>query len=98
MRATQPPSNRAPSFIRDLFQQSLDFMLNGYWLDGLDEEFGENNIWSEELLSRWKHMSKRERGSWLLGKLWNDRSILPSFDCGVIEIQQGSTMLKAFAS
>ena len=90
MRATQPPSNRPPSFIRDMFQQSLDLMLNGYWLDGLDEELGENNIWSEELLSRWKHMSKRERGSWLLGKLWNDRSILPSTDCTVIEIPHGS--------
>ena len=41
-----------------MFQESLDFMLNGNWLDCLDEEFGENNIWSEELLSRWKHMSK----------------------------------------
>jgi hypothetical protein len=91
MSATQPPSKRAPSFIRDMFQESLNFMSSGYWLDGLDEEFGENYIWSEELLSRWKHMSNRELGCWLLGKLWNDRSILPSGDCRVIEIPQGST-------
>jgi hypothetical protein len=74
-----------------MFQRSLDFMSTGYWLDGLDEEFGENNIGSEKLLSRWKHMSNRERGCWLLGKLWNDRNILPSGDCSVIEIPQGST-------
>jgi len=69
MRATRPPSNRAPGFIRDMFQASLDFMLNGYWLDCLDEKFGENYIWSEKLLFRWKHMSNRERGCWLLAKL-----------------------------
>jgi len=95
MRASQPPSNRAPAFIRDMFQESLNFMLNGYWLDGLEEKFGENNIWLEELLSRWKCMSTRERGNWLLGKLWNDRSILPSIDCNVIEIPQGSTYAQA---
>lgn len=78
-----------------MFQESLDFILNGCWLDGLDEELGENNIWSEELLSRWKGMSTRERGNWLLGKLWNDRSILPSIDCNVIEIPQGSTYAQA---
>jgi hypothetical protein len=52
-----------------MFQASLDFMLNGYWLDCLDEKFGENYIWSEKLLFRWKHMSNRERGCWLLAKL-----------------------------
>ena len=91
MRVTLPPSNRAPSFIRDMFQESLGFMTSGNWLDSLDEEFGENNIWSEKLLSKWKQMSNRERGSWLLGKLWNDRSILPCGDCTVLEIPQGST-------
>jgi hypothetical protein len=89
-RALSPVAVSSPAFIRDMFQESLDFMLHDNWLDGLDEDFGENNIWSEKLLSRWKHMSKRERGSWLLGKLWNDRSILPSSDCTVIEIPQGS--------
>jgi hypothetical protein len=59
-----------------MFQESLDYVLNGSWLDRLDEELGENNIWSEEILAKWKHMSNRERGSWLLGKLWNDRSIV----------------------
>ena len=88
MRATLPPSNRAPSFIREMFQKSIQ---NDCWLDCLDEELGENNIWSEKLLSRWKHMSSRERGCWLLGKLWNDRSILPSGDCAVLEIPQGSS-------
>jgi hypothetical protein len=95
MSVSQPPSNRAPSFIRDMFQESLDFMLHDNWLDCLDEEFGENNIWSEKLLCRWKHMSKGERGSWLLGKLWNDRSILPSIDCNIVEIPQGSTYAQA---
>jgi hypothetical protein len=98
MRATQPPSNRAPSFIRDMFQESLDYVLNGSWLDFLDEELGENNIWSEQFLSKWKHMSNRERGSWLLGKLWNDRSILPSIDCTVLEVQPGARTLRAFVS
>ena len=71
--------------------ESLDYVSNGSWLDFLDEEFGENNIWSEKLLSRWKAMSSKERGRWLLGKLWNDRSILPSIDCNILEIPQGST-------
>ena len=91
MRASQPPSNRAPSLIRDMFQQSLDNVLSDSWLDCLDEEFGENNIWSEELLTKWRQMSTRERCNWILGKLWNDRSILPSTDCSVLEIPQGST-------
>ena len=91
MRASQPPSNRAPAFIRDMFQESLDYVLNGSWLDRLDEELGENNIWSEEILAKWKHMSGRERGSWLLGKLWNDCSILSSIDCTALEVPPGSS-------
>jgi hypothetical protein len=67
------------------------FKKGGNWLDCLDEEIGENNIWSEKLLSRWKHMSSKERGCWLLGRLWNDRSILPSGDCAVLEIPRGSS-------
>jgi hypothetical protein len=78
-------------FIFDRLPHPLDYVLNGSWLDFLDEEFGENNIWSEELLSKWKRMSSRERGSWLLGKLWNDCSILPSLDCSVLDLPAGST-------
>ncbi len=90
MRATLP-GNRAPGFIRDMFLESLDYVSNGSWLDFLDEEFGENNIWSEKLLSRWKAMSNRERGLWLIGLLWNDRSILSSVNCSVLELPPGST-------
>jgi hypothetical protein len=72
MGAARPQSLQTPTFIRDKFDESIDFMKRGHWLDSLDDEFGENNIVSAELASKWKQMIKRERGLWLIGKLWNN--------------------------
>jgi hypothetical protein len=44
MGAAKPPSFRTPTFIRDMFDQSLDFILSNSWPDCLDVEFGENHI------------------------------------------------------
>src|ERR1017187_1154055 len=95
MGAARPPSSRTPTFIRDMFDESIDFMTSGFWLEGLDDEFGENNIVSVELASKWKQMTKQERGLWLIGKLWNNTSILSSSNCGVLEVQLGSTYARA---
>ena len=44
MGAGTLPSSRCPTFIRDMFDESLDFMRRKSWPDCLDDEFGENNI------------------------------------------------------
>lgn len=74
-----------------MFDQSLDFILSHSWLKSPDEEFGENYILPGALLSRRKRMSERERGLRLIGKLWNNTSILSSINCTVLEIPPGST-------
>jgi hypothetical protein len=78
-----------------MFDESIDFMKRGHWLDGLDDEFGKNNIASAELASKWKQMTKQERGLWLIGKLWNNTSILSSSNCRVLEVPLGSTYARA---
>ena len=40
-------------------------------------------------------MTKQERGLWLIGKLWNNTSILSSSNCGVVEVSLGSTYARA---
>lgn len=95
MGAARPTSSRTPTFIRDMFDESIDFVTSGQWLDSLDDEFGENNIVSVELASRWKQMTKQGRGLWLIGKLWNNASILSSINCGVLEVPLGSTYARA---
>jgi hypothetical protein len=78
-----------------MFDESLDFVLRNSWPDCLDDEFGENNIMSTELVSKWKAMTARERGLWMIGKLWNDTSILSSSNCEVLDIPLGSTYASA---
>ena len=78
-----------------MFEESLDFILRKSWTDCLDDAFGENNISSTQLSSRWKAMTTRERGLWMFGKLWNDTSILSSSNCGVLDIPLGSTYASA---
>jgi len=91
MVAANTPSSRTPTFIRDMFDQSLDFILSSAWLDCLDDEFGENHIYPGPLLIRWKRMSKNERGLWIIGKLWNNTSILSSTNCTILEVPLGCT-------
>ena len=95
MGAATLPSSRCPTFIRDMFDESLDFMRRGSWPDCLDDAFGENNISSIELAARWKAMTTRERGLWMIGKLWNNTSILSSSNCGVLDVPLGSTYAQA---
>ena len=40
-------------------------------------------------------MTNKERGVWLIGKLWNNTSILSSSNCGVLEVPLGSTYASA---
>jgi hypothetical protein len=65
------PSNMAPQFLRDMFKE-WQYNECDPWFDCLDEEFGENHLYQGELLTRWRGMSSRERGLWLIGRLWND--------------------------
>ena len=95
MGAATLPSSRCPTFIRDMFDESLDFMRRRSWPDCLDDAFGENNISSAQLASKWKAMTTRERGLWMIGKLWNDTSILSSSNCGVLDVPLGSTYASA---
>ena len=95
MGAAKPPSFRTPTFIRDMFDQSLDFILSNSWPDCLDVEFGENHISPGALLVRWKRMSKNERGLWIIGKLWNNTSILSSSNCTILEVPLGCTYARA---
>jgi hypothetical protein len=74
-----------------MFQESMDIMSGDTWFDCLDEEFGENHIWSGEDLTKWQNMSKRERGLWLTGVLWNDTNIMPGSLCSELDLPQGST-------
>ena len=78
-----------------MFDESLDFILRKSWTDCLDDAFGENNISSTQLASKWKAMTSRERGVWMIGKLWNDTSILSSSNCGVLDVPLGSTYASA---
>ena len=95
MGAATLPSSRCPTFIRDMFDESLDLILRKSWPDCLDEEFGVNNIMSTELVARWKAMTPRERGLWMIGKLWNDTSTLSSSNCDVLDVPLGSSYASA---
>jgi hypothetical protein len=78
-----------------MFDESLDYFLRNSWPACLDDKFGENNIMSSELVARWKAMTPNERALWMIGKLWNDTSILSSSNCGVLDIPLGSTYARA---
>ena len=63
MGAARPPISRTPTFIRDMFDESIDLMKKGRWLDSLHDKFGENNIVSAELASKWKTNDQAGTGS-----------------------------------
>ena len=88
------PSNLAPQFLRDMFQES-QYNKCDPWFDCLDEEFGENHLYEGEILIRWRGMNSRERGLWLTGKLWNDTGIMPSMLCNHLDLASGSTYARA---
>lgn len=85
------PKRLAPQFLRDMFHESQCHFECDPWFDCLDEEFGENHLYEGPNLSKWMSMSKRERGLWLTGKLWNDTGIMPSSLCWVLDIPSGNT-------
>lgn len=91
MSAPKPTSNCASQYLRDMFQGSLWETEADPWFVVLDEEFGENHIWSGKVLSKWKSMNEKERGRWLTGVLWNDRGIMPSGLCDILDLPQGSS-------
>ena len=66
MSVSQPPSNRAPSFIRDMFQESLDFMLHDNWLDCLDEVGREQHLVGEASSQMEAHQQRgtRQLAAW----------------------------------
>jgi hypothetical protein len=78
-----------------MLQDSIWFMSGDTWSDCLDEEFGENHLWPGENLSKWQNMSKRERGLWLTGMLWNDTNIMPGILCNELDLPLGSTYARA---
>jgi len=84
------PSNLAPQFLRDMFKE-WQYNECDPWFDCLDEEFGENHLYEGEILIRWRGMNSRERGLWLIGKLWNDTGIMPSLLCSDLDLRQGNT-------
>ena len=81
----------APQFMRDMFHESQYHTGLDPWFDCLEEEFGEQHLYEGPNLTRWKRMSKRERGLWLTGKLWNDTGIMPSSLCSLLDLYPGST-------
>ncbi len=40
-------------------------------------------------------MTTRERGVWMIGKLWNDTSTLSRSNCDVLDVPLGSTYASA---
>ena len=80
---------RVPAYLREMFRESVESF--GYdWLAALNEELGEH-FRSELDVAQWQAATPADRGLWLTGKLWNDRTIMPDSLCTRLDLNPGST-------
>lgn len=85
---------RAPSFIRQIFQESVDNAFAPSWIESLNEDLAEH-FETDEQVARWEAAKKKERALWLTGKLWNDSNIMPGSVCAELDLPLGSTYARA---
>ena len=82
----------APGHLRDLFILATDMdplEPFGSWIEFLDDD--SDPFYNPEKQAWWKNLSKRQRGLWVIGQLWNCTDIMPSILCDSLEFPQGSS-------
>ena len=82
----------APGHLRDAFADALDIKTSespAKWYENLNADT--ISFDDPKMQKRWKSLSPRDKGIWLIGQLWNCTDIMPSGLCDTLDLHPGST-------